>query len=64
MVGLSGDFQQLSFYRNADLYNRKLAMVALDVNAAWGWCVFAVNTALTASIIGRVVYVTASYHHQ
>ena len=30
-------------------------MIALDVNAAWGWCVFAVNTGLTASIIGRIV---------
>lgn len=65
LVGLSGDFQQLVIYRDVDLYNDRFAMVALDVNAAWGWCTFAVNTTLTASIIGRIVWLArdANSHH-
>ena len=57
MLGFSGDFQQLAIYRSVDLYNNHIVLTALDVNAAWGWCTFAVNTILTGSIIGKIMYV-------
>ncbi|EKM55547.1 uncharacterized protein PHACADRAFT_256255 [Phanerochaete carnosa HHB-10118-sp] len=65
LLGLSGSFQQLTIYRSAELYNNRFAMIALDVNAAWGWCTFGVNTILTASIIGRIMCVArdADAHH-
>lgn len=56
LLGFSGDFQQLAIYRSLDLYNDHIVMIALDVNAAWGWCIFTVNTILTGSIIGRIIY--------
>ncbi|GJE90844.1 hypothetical protein PsYK624_069880 [Phanerochaete sordida] len=65
LLGLSGDFQQFTIYKSVDLYNNRFAMLTYDVNAAWGWCTFSVNTILTASIIGRIVWLArgANAHH-
>lgn len=55
VLGLAGDFQQLTIYRSVDLYNNRFSMIALQVNAAWGWCIFAINTLLTGSILGKIM---------
>lgn len=62
LLGFSGDFQQLAIFRSVDLYNNHIVMIALDVNAAWGWCTFAVNTILTGSIIGKIISVAYEVH--
>lgn len=54
---MSGDFQQFSVYHDVDLYNDYMHLTALDVKAAWGWCTFAINTVLTASIAIKILYV-------
>lgn len=55
VLGLSGDL--LATPWNVELYNTRFAMKSLEVDAAWGWCIFGVNTLLTGFIIGRIMYV-------
>lgn len=57
MLGLAGDFQQLTVYQSVDLYNDSYATIGLTISSAWGWGTFAINTLLTASIVGRIMYV-------
>lgn len=58
LLGLAGDFQQLTIYRSVDLYNNRFSMIALQVNAAWGWCIFGINTLLTGSILGKIIFIS------
>ena len=54
VVGLAGDFQQFTVYKGLATYTM-FSTQLLIFNSVWGWCVFATNTALTASIIGRIL---------
>ncbi|KAI0342523.1 hypothetical protein BDW22DRAFT_207940 [Trametopsis cervina] len=56
LVGLTGDFQNFSFYRNAALYNGRLEIIAFKINVAWAWCTFATNTIMTTAIIGKILH--------
>ena len=59
VLGFSGDFQHLSVYRDMNLYMNHLEQVTFQVNAGWGWFMFATNTLLTGSIIGRIMCVAS-----
>ncbi|KAI0093962.1 hypothetical protein BDY19DRAFT_288825 [Irpex rosettiformis] len=55
LLGLSGDFELLSYYTNPERYTLSLQVNAFRINAAWGWFTFTINTALTGAIVGRII---------
>lgn len=58
VLGLSGDFQHIWFYHNTWLYTIGFKLRALQINVAWGWFTFSINTTLSAGIIGKIMCVT------
>ncbi len=60
VLGLSGDMQHLTIYHNPTLYNNHLRELTFQITAAWGWVMFGINTFLTGSILGRIMW---AIHH-
>ncbi|KAI0690053.1 hypothetical protein BC835DRAFT_1418064 [Cytidiella melzeri] len=58
LLGLSGDFQQLSFYHSAWNYTHFYHLTAFRISAAWGWFTFITNTILSGAIIGKIIHVS------
>ncbi len=56
VLGLSGDFQHFTIYRNPDLYDQRIWEITLQISAAWGWFTFSINTIMTGSILGKILY--------
>jgi hypothetical protein len=54
---LSADMQHLAIYHEYNFYENTLLDVTLNITIAWGWFMFSVNTLLTASIAGKILYV-------
>ena len=66
MVGIAQSVANLAVYshRGSFDYFNTLGLNLLKVSAVWGWCMFAINTALTAAIMGKILYVSGSVHIQ
>ncbi|KAI0086342.1 hypothetical protein BDY19DRAFT_995948 [Irpex rosettiformis] len=60
LLGFSGDFQHLEFYRSTQTYTETFKLHAFKINAAWGWFMFGINTVLSGAIIGRIIYISKS----
>ena len=62
VVGYASDLQDLAAYHNMMSFVTHFERVAFQVNAAWGWLMFATNTVLTGSILGRIMSVHPVLH--
>ncbi|GJE86384.1 hypothetical protein PsYK624_024640 [Phanerochaete sordida] len=58
LLGYASDLQDLAAYHNMAAFVTHYERTAFEVNAAWGWAMFATNTALTGAVVARVLYVT------
>ncbi|PSR74170.1 hypothetical protein PHLCEN_2v10126 [Hermanssonia centrifuga] len=56
-LGLSADLLSIEAYYNPGFYQDKLVEISSQITIAWGWIMFFVNSLLTGSIVGRIVYV-------
>lgn len=59
VLGFAGDLEYLDYYGNATFYNNRLHLISFKINAAWGWCMFAINSVLSGAIVGKVMCVQA-----
>ncbi|KAI0651665.1 hypothetical protein C8Q79DRAFT_50037 [Trametes meyenii] len=50
----SADLQPLVAYTNYELYEHVLLDVSLKLTVAWGWVMFAINTALSGAIVTKI----------
>lgn len=64
VVGSIGAFVDLAVYRNVGAYLDHYERLSFQVDAAWGWTMFGVNTMMTASIIGRIMCVRCTSIHR
>lgn len=55
MVGYASGLQDLAEWINKTAFETRIERVSFQVNAAWGWLMFATNTLITGSIIGRIM---------
>ena len=62
VLGVYGDCQHLIAYRSVELYVKRFEVIAFETNVAWGWTMLATHTAMTASIVGRLMYAMRSLH--
>lgn len=51
----SADAQHLAIYQHEELYENVLLGVTLKITVAWGWLMFAINTALTGLILYKIL---------
>ncbi|KAI0690064.1 hypothetical protein BC835DRAFT_1366385 [Cytidiella melzeri] len=58
LLGLSGDCLYLSetSSESTTSFSDHMSLTGFTINAAWGWYTFAINTALTGGIIGRILH--------
>lgn len=57
VVGYASNLQDLGEWINVTAFETHIEQVAFQINAAWGWLMFATNTMLTGSILGRIMCV-------
>ncbi|KAI0771376.1 hypothetical protein BC629DRAFT_1595617 [Irpex lacteus] len=57
-LGLAANFQILAFYSNEQKYLHFYQLSVLKVDVAWCWFTFAINTALTGAISGKIIYIS------
>ncbi|KIP09943.1 hypothetical protein PHLGIDRAFT_115926 [Phlebiopsis gigantea 11061_1 CR5-6] len=55
MLGFSGDFQILAFYRDATAFSDHIEDIACQINAAWGWCMLGINTFLSGAMTAKIL---------
>ena len=60
VLGVYGDCQHLIAYRNVKLYVERFEEIAFESSVAWGFTMLGTHTAMTVSIVGRVMYVWPS----
>lgn len=58
VVGYGSDLQDLAAYHNMTAFVTHYERTAFQVNAAWGWVMFATNTVLTGAVVGRILCVS------
>ncbi|GJE86381.1 hypothetical protein PsYK624_024610 [Phanerochaete sordida] len=58
LVGFVSGFQNADAYHSLSDYKNRYNKISFQINAAWAWMMFATNTVMTMSIIGRIIYVT------
>lgn len=64
LVGYASNFLDLVAYQSMDAFEAHYEKTVFEVNAAWGWSMFAVHTVLTGSIIARIIYSTRKARHE
>ena len=60
MVGIAQSVANLAVYSHrGDIdYFNTLGLNLLKVSAVWGWCMFAINTSLSVSILVKFAFVS------
>ncbi|KAI0275164.1 hypothetical protein BC834DRAFT_34725 [Gloeopeniophorella convolvens] len=58
----SADAQHLAIYFNRSFYESTLLPVTLKITVAWGWFMFAINTAMTGAILWKIMWTAHSVH--
>ncbi|KAI0337083.1 hypothetical protein BDW22DRAFT_1034973 [Trametopsis cervina] len=56
VLGFAGDFQYLFVHGNALQTSNHLLHSAFKISAVWGYCMLALNAALTGAIIGKILH--------
>ncbi|KAI0690066.1 hypothetical protein BC835DRAFT_1548651 [Cytidiella melzeri] len=58
LLGFSGNVPYLlaASSESNTSFSADMSSIGFTITAAWGWCTFAINTALTGGIIGRILH--------
>ena len=55
VLGLSGNFQYLAYYRHQTEFQHSLVEVTFEINVLWGWCMLGINTLLSGGMIWKIM---------
>ena len=61
VIGFASNFENLAPYHSISLYLSRYDLVSMQVDMAWAFTMLAVNTLMTASIMGRIMCAWVHY---